>query len=104
MRGITTHKEVVMIYFPVRINFVDEHDVTGSKDVEYQVDDTVYTTQLEQVEAVIDAAASFATAFDNVIDPMLTAVNLTIPIIGNATGLKGAPGEQGSAEGANLRL
>lgn len=97
---------MALVYFTGRVGMVDEHGLTGSKEVVVQMDDTDAATDTlaEQIATAQQALVEWVEAFDNVIDAMITSVDLTIPLISEAAGLKVTPGEQGLAEGANLKL
>lgn len=92
-------------YFNGRIEMVDEHGLVGAKEVVIGVNDVTYTTAEDRQNAAATALLNFADALDEAIDPMITKVDLTLPLISIISGdLKAAPGEQGVAEGANLKL
>jgi hypothetical protein len=94
--------EMAYVYFPARIALLDEHGLTGAKEVTIRVDDAVQATAALQQAAAIEQLDDFVAALDDVTDAQITGVTMTLPV--NVVGLKSAPGEQGLAEGANLTM
>lgn len=93
---------MAFVYFPCRIGLEDEHGMTGAKEVVVRVDADVQVTPDEQREAALTHLEEFVVAFDDVTDCEIVSVTMTIPL--DISGIKGAPGEQGVAQGANLVL
>ena len=80
----------------------DEHQLITSKDVVIRIDDAIVTTESAQLAAAMTALNDFVAALDDIVDPLIVGVTLTVPII--VAGIKSVAGDQGSAEGANLNL
>lgn len=95
---------MAFVYFDARVNLVDEHGLTGAKELVIRVDDTVQATLALQQAAAQLALYNWIEEFDSVTDAEITSATMTIPLdlAGQLPGLKSTPGEQGIAEGANL--
>lgn len=93
-----------MITYTGRLRIRDEHGLYTTKEVKVGVNEATYTTPEAQYGAAVDMLADFATAFDNIIDGVITDLKVTGDILAEATGLKTVAGDQGVAEGANLSM
>jgi hypothetical protein len=91
-----------MANFTGRLQLTDEHGLTTTKEVSMVVDEGVHITTIAQITAANDAMAAFLTELDDIVDGVITSATLSIPVTGTA--LKTVAGEQGVAEGANLKL
>jgi hypothetical protein len=87
-----------------RIVLQDEHGLKATKTVDLWVDDALAITPEARMDIARLKLIQVAGHLDNIVDAMVVAVNFSLDIIGSVLALKGAPGEQGIAEGAIVKV
>lgn len=87
-----------------RVRIRDEHGLYSTKEVMIEVNDVTYASPAGQYGAAATKLIEYAEALDNVIDGVITDIGMSGDLLGEATGLKTTPGEQGVAEQALLSL
>jgi hypothetical protein len=85
-----------------RVLLRDAHGLGSSKNLVIEVDDVAFPTAATQFQAANVRLGFWVQALDAIIDCVIEKVTLTSLL--DVAGLKTVPGDQGTAEGANLVL